>query len=88
MQLKNIPSNADALRPLADNPLTFSKAEQPLNIPAHPLNYIPDRLRFSTVLMPLSENAASQPCSPTEIGVEGSSTDDKLLQPLKASASP
>ena len=57
MQLKNIFANADALRPLADNPSTFSKAEQLLNIFAHPLDYIPDRLRFSTVLMPLSENA-------------------------------
>ena len=57
MQLKNIPDNAYAERLLADNPSTFSKAEQLLNIPAHPLDYIPDRLRFSTVLMPLSENA-------------------------------
>ena len=38
--------------------------------------------------MPLSENALLKPNYPTEIGVEGSSTDDKLLQPLKASASP
>ena len=79
MQLKNIPANADALRPSADNPSTFSKAEQFLNIFAHPVVPIPDRLRFSTVLMPLSENAKLQPYDPTEIGDEGSSTDDKLL---------
>ena len=80
MQLKNIPSNVDALRLLADNPSTFSKAEQLLNIFAHPLEPIPDRLRFSTVLMPLFENALLKPYYPTEIGVEGSSTDDKLWQ--------
>ena len=38
--------------------------------------------------MPLSENALLKPYVPTESGVEGSSTDDKLLQPLKASYSP
>lgn len=67
---------------------TEVKAEQLLNILAHPYLPIPDRLRFSIVLMPLSENAPLKPYYPTEIGVEGRSTDDKLLQPLKASYSP
>ena len=86
--MENIPDNAYAEKFSTDNPSTFSKSEQLKNISLHPYGPIPDKLRFSTVLMPLPENASLQPYYPSEIGVEGSSTDDKLLQPLKALSSP
>lgn len=38
--------------------------------------------------MPLEANASLHPLFPTERGVEGSSTDDKLIQSLKALSSP
>ena len=38
--------------------------------------------------MPLEANASLHPLFPTEKGVEGSSTDDKLIQSLKARSSP